>query len=1020
MKLIGDITFVGVPLRSILALTLRGSTCLVLAILFLAESFASHAAQPGDSSPPNHVLVLDGKGAFVELSPASFAGISEATIECWTRCDRKGSVRRIFNAGKPRQDLSLLVRNQDGLAFVMADSSRALHWFDIPGVFREGHWVHVAATCGPQGVRLFVNGLPHDQPQSLTSDFSSIPRDGHYWIGASVTTADREPSFAGAIDNFRVWNRALSQAELQASMFSPVVKQTNGLVISLDFEEQHGPEGNDLPSEAALKNGARIEAQDLMAGPTQSIHRQHLDAGGRRQTGGGFLAGLLAAFCLLHSLLVAFQKTARTHLYFALISGLAAFMSWPTPVIESLNRGWFSLQAILVCELLQAMFQRQPNWKRRTLVAVALASGTVFTVDRLLFNLPGWVSGAASLAGGIVTLIAGLTVLRVTSSARKAKMEGARIVDSGLVALVAFSLVSFEIPYLGGMTLAQLGVAVFFGATSVHLARSFGLSAQRVEQQAVLLAASNDRLREAHGDLERSNAELRAARQEADRSREQAEKANQWKSAFLANMSHELRTPLNAIIGYAELLKEEAPELGAPGIVPDLDKIHAAARHQLGLINDILDMSKIEAGKMTLFVEEFEVESLVKDVHTTVIPLVEKRRNRLHVHCEPGLGRMRTDQTKVRQILFNLLSNSAKFTESGVIHLHVARNADTFTFAVQDTGVGMSDEQRQRLFQAFTQAEAATQAKYGGTGLGLAISRRFCQMMGGDIEVQSILGQGSTFTVRLPARAPDAPAPVPIESTPARSAKGTVLAIDDDPRALELYQRMLTKDGFLVHTATSGAAGLQLAAQCRPDFIALDVMMPGMDGWNVLGQLKSDPALASIPVVMVTVLDDKPMAFSLGATDFITKPVDWSRLQETIERHRLHRRRHLPVLVVDDDPASRELLRRSLERDGWSVHESEDGVQGINSALQHPPALILLDLLMPNMDGLEFLEQLRTRPGLGSVPVIVITSKDLTDSDRVRLEGTVEQVLRKGSFTSEQLLEHIHGILASGPGKGSS
>ncbi|MBM3824434.1 MAG: response regulator [Verrucomicrobia bacterium] len=562
------------------------------------------------------------------------------------------------------------------------------------------------------------------------------------------------------------------------------------------------------------------------------------------------------------------------------------------------------------------------------------------------------------------------------------------------------------------MPLSHLGVAVFFGATSVHLARSFGRSVQRVEQQAALLATSNDQLREAHGRLEKSNAELGAAKQEAERSREEAVKASQWKSAFLANMSHELRTPLNAIIGYAELLREEAPEMGAAAIVPDLDKIHSAARHQLALINDILDMSKIEAGKMTLFVEEFSVARLLEEVRTIVAPLIERRQNAFRVAAGPELSSMRSDQTKVRQILFNLLSNAAKFTENGKIELQVQAVAEDIVFTVTDTGIGMNADQMNRLFQAFTQAEAAIQAKYGGTGLGLAISQKFCEMMGGDIRAQSTVGQGSIFTVRLPRQIPEF-TPPPKPSLSASPARGRILAIDDDAQALELLQRLLSREGYEVAVARSGSTGLELAAQWKPDLITLDVLMPGMDGWTVLGALRSTPALASIPVVMMTVLDDKQLAFSLGAADFLTKPVDGPKLQAALERHQIRASATKPVLIIDDDPDARQLLRRLFEREGWTVREASNGQEGLESAQSMPPRLIILDLMMPVMDGFQFLERWLVQAHHELVPVIVVTSKDLSLNETQQLQGTVQQVLRKGGFDSQELLARIRGLFAA-------
>ena len=472
---------------------------------------------------------------------------------------------------------------------------------------------------------------------------------------------------------------------------------------------------------------------------------------------------------------------------------------------------------------------------------------------------------------------------------------------------------------------------------------------------------------------------------------QQLESASAHKSAFLASMSHELRTPLNAIIGYSEMLQETARDDEQDALVADLAKIRDAGRHLLGLINDVLDLSKIEAGKMELYLEPFDLGLLIEEVRAIVDPTVTANGNTLEVTCPP-LGTFCTDRTRLKQSLLNLLGNAAKFTRNGRVGLEVALTDTEVSFVVSDTGIGMSDEQQSRLFQVFSQADASTSQQYGGTGLGLAITRRFCEMLGGRITVASAPGQGSTFTIRLPRAGP--------ASTTASTPQGAedaplVMVVDDDPHARSLLAAMVRREGYRVLEAANGETALTLAREWHPKAVTLDVLMPGIDGWAVMTALKSDPDLAMTPVIIVTMLDDRGLAVSLGAAEFLTKPVDRARLRATLRRY-VHG--DGVVLVVDDEAESRRIARHHLELLGWEVAEANGGAGALDwLARNPPPAVILLDLLMPEMSGFTFLDEIGKRGELLDIPIIILTAMPLGTTERALLAGRTREVLGKGA-----------------------
>ncbi len=513
--------------------------------------------------------------------------------------------------------------------------------------------------------------------------------------------------------------------------------------------------------------------------------------------------------------------------------------------------------------------------------------------------------------------------------------------------------------------------------------------------------------------------DLKRKQQELEEARRGAETANEAKSRFLASMSHELRTPLNAIIGYSEMLIEDAADAGLTGAVADLNKIMTSGRHLLSLINDVLDLSKIEAGKMEIHVERFGLGALVRDVAATVAPLIAKNGNRLSVSVDAEPDEVETDKTKLRQNLFNLLSNAAKFSREGEIRLTAARVAqadgDWLEFVVSDDGIGMSPAQQARLFQAFVQADRTTARDYGGTGLGLAITRQFTRMMGGRISVESAPGKGATFRFRIPATCPaqeGAQAPAPVAADPPDGGRGVVLVIDDEADHRKVIADAAREAGFSVEEAGSGADGLALARKRRPDAIVLDIIMPWQDGWSVLRELKADAALSDVPVILATVVADREMGLAFGAVDHLIKPVEAKQLTATLNAVIGSGGRD--ALVVDDDPATRDLFRRILQREGWRIREAADGARGLEALEAERPGLMLLDLMMPNMDGFELLREIQTRPALADLPVIVVTSKDLSREELDWLRSRANDVVRKGQRGRADLIAALERHVAVG------
>ena len=572
-------------------------------------------------------------------------------------------------------------------------------------------------------------------------------------------------------------------------------------------------------------------------------------------------------------------------------------------------------------------------------------------------------------------------------------------------------------------------VRVLSGDEIGELARIFNQMAQSLLERDEQLRRQYGDLKTSHASLSRVAAELEEYKQELERkvqertqelaqknvlfqaAMEQAQESDRLKTQFLANMSHELRTPLNAIIGFSQVMLE-----GIDGEISeiqrkDLTAIYNSGMHLLGLINDILDIAKIEAGRMELNLEMINLGEVIQSVMATSKALLKGKEIELKMEVAEGLPILRADKIRIRQIILNLVGNAAKFTTKGFISISAVEDHNTVKISVTDTGLGIREKDISRLFKEFGQLDASTTRNYGGTGLGLALVKRFVEMHGGRVWAESNFGVGSTFSFVLPLQQPTRPepqehSPIPIERpsvSPAKVDGPLVAVIEDDPLAISLFDRYLSSENYRVVGVIPDDHVLDQIKALRPQTILLDILMGPRDGWAILHELKADADTKHIPVIMCSILQKDKKGYALGAVDYLVKPVDKGELLQALARLGTI----YDVAVIDDDPKAVRILENVLSDQKYRVHSAYDGASGLAMIREKRPDMVLLDLMMPGMDGFEVVEAVKKDPEICHIPIVILTAKDLTGADRERLNGKVSTLIQKSTVSEIQLMTDV-------------